>query len=254
MRKRSFVQILILLILFFTVVFVYDNIKYDFYEAINRTFLIAGSGYPVDLPLLAWQHTVMSFWACFLSIIIGVSLGVFAMTGIGKEFRIVIEKLTSFSKSLPAIGLLAMLIPIFGFGAVPGIIVLVLGGVMPIVYSTIAGIANVPDFMLEVGLGLGMSRQRLFLEVQTPLAFPVLISGMRTASTIIIGGATLAAFSGSGGLGMLIISAGIRGFDPVMLMEGVLPISLMALIADRSFGLLEQMAQKHFGLEKHDIL
>lgn len=252
MKKRSLVFLAVLVLLLFITIFTYDGLKYHFYEAINRTFLIANSGYPVNLPLLTWQHFVMSFWTCILSILIGVSLGIFSVVGVGREFKVIIEKIASICESLPAIGILSIMIVIFGFGAIPSIIILVMGGTMSIVYSTIAGLDNVPDFMLEVGSGLGMGPWRLFWEVRIPLAFPVLVSGMRTASTILIGGATLAAYSGSGGLGSLIVSAGIRGFDPVMLMEGVIPIALMTLIADRGFGLLEEMAQKRFGIVKKE--
>ena len=94
---------------------------------------------------------------------------------------------------------------------------------------------------------MGMSSSQLFWKVKVPMAFPVLLSGIRTATIIIIGSATLTAISGAGGLGIPIFNSGIRGFDPVMLLEGVIPVSLMALLMDRFYCCMEALAQKRFG-------
>lgn len=238
------VMILLLLIC----VFYFEDIKFNIYEISGKTYLIEGGGRRWNLPLLAWQHFLMSFWACLCSVITGVALGLFVLTRWGSEFRSVVEKFASLTKALPAIGILAIFIPIFGFGIVPGIIVLVIGGTLPIIFSTIAGLENVPADMLEVGEGLGMTDLEVFWTVKVPMSLPVLVSGMRSASVIIIGSATLAAISGAGGLGIPIFNSGIRGFDPVMLLEGAIPVTLMALAADKIFSILEEYAQYRFGV------
>lgn len=229
-----------MIILFLLCVFFFEDIKFALYDFFGKTHLIEGNGRVYNLPLLTWEHLVMSFLACSCSIVIGVSLGLIALSEWGSDFRPVIEKLVSLTEALPAIGILAIFIPIFGFGVVPGAIVLVVGGVMPIVFSTISGIENVPRGMLEVGSGLGMTPMEVFFRIKLPMSFPVLVSGMRSASVIIIGSATLAAISGAGGLGIPIFNSGIRGFDPIMLMEGALPVTLMALITDKLFSMLEE--------------
>lgn len=248
MKKKKFGGLIVILALFLFSVFFFEDVKGAIYEWTGKSYLIEGDGYRYNLPLLTWQHLEMSFWACLFSILIGAGLGLIALTKVGSEFRPVIEKFVSLTKALPAVGILAIFIPIFGFGIVPGAIVLVIGGTMPIVFSTISGIENVPEDMLEVGMGMGMTRWELFWKVKVPIALPVLISGMRSASVIIIGSATLAAITGAGGLGIPIFNSGIRGFDPVMLMEGAIPVSLLALLVDKIFSLLEEYARYRFGV------
>ena len=247
MNRKYLIQILVLLALFLLAVFGYESIKEGLYHLFNKAYLLEDTGYPMNLPLLTWQHLEMSFLACSASVLIGVCLGVFAVSKLGYPFRPIIEKIASLSNALPTIGLLAIFIPIFGFGVIPGAIVLVLGGTMPIVFSVISGLINVPEQLLEVGSGMGMNNSQLFWRIKVPLAFPVLISGIRTATIIIIGSATLTAISGAGGLGIPIFNSGIRGFDPVMLLEGVIPVSLLALLMDRFFCCMEALAQKRFG-------
>lgn len=247
MRKKC-ISLIIMTLLLLVCVFYFEDIKFNIYEILGKSYLIEGEGRRWNLPLLAWQHFLMSFWACLCSIVIGILLGLFVLTRWGSEYRPVVEKFVSLTKALPAIGILAIFIPIFGFGIVPGIIVLVIGGTLPIIFSTISGLENVPSDMLEVGKGQGMTEWEIFWKVKVPMSLPVLISGMRSASVIIIGSATLAAISGAGGLGIPIFNSGIRGFDPVMLMEGAIPVTLMALLADKAFGILEEYAQYRFGI------
>lgn len=241
------------ILLFFTLLILsiwgFPKVEYSLYKFFNRLTIYNNSTLELSLAKLAWEHVVMSAWGCAISIILGLIIGVFCVTKIGSEFRIIIEKLMSLSQSLSTIGLLAMLVPIFGFGVIPGAIVLVIGGTMPIVFSTITGLENVPKDLIETANGLGMTRFEVFLKVKVPCAFPVILAGLRTTSIIIIGSATVAAITGAGGLGIPIFSAGIRGFNPVKLLEGTIPVTLMALFVDRMFELAEIKAIAKYGLK-----
>lgn len=247
MRKKC-ISLAVMILLLLVCVCCFENIKLNIYEIFGKRYLIEGEGRRWNLPLLTWQHFLMSFWACLCSILIGITLGLFVLTRWGSEYRVVVEKFASLTKALPAVGILAVFIPIFGFGIVPGIIVLVIGGTLPIIFSTISGLENIPADMLEIGEGMGMTAREVFWAVKVPMSLPVLVSGMRSSSVIIIGSATLAAISGAGGLGIPIFNSGIRGFDPVMLMEGAIPVTLMALATDKIFAMLEEYAQYRFGV------
>jgi osmoprotectant transport system permease protein len=235
-RKRGLRDIIFVAVLLLASIFFFEKIKDDIYAITHLSYHLKGN---FDLPLLTWQHVTMSFWSCLLSIIIGMALGIFCLTGLGDDFRPIIEKIVAACQALPTIGLLAILLPILGFGLLPGIIVLVICGTMPIVFSTIAGIENIPEQMIEIGIGLGMTKAEIFLKIKLPLAFPVILSGVRTASIIIIGSATLTAITGAGGLGLPIFRAGFRGFDPIMLLEGAIPVTLLAMLVDRVFAYCE---------------
>ena len=228
----------------------FPKVEYPLYKFFHMTNIYNNSTLDLSLAKLAWEHVVMSAWGCSISMIIGLAIGVFCVTKVGREFKVVVEKLMSLSQSLSTIGLLAMLVPIFGFGVIPGAIVLVIGGTMPIVFSTITGLENVPKDLIETAYGVGMTEWEVFWKVKVPCAFPVIIAGLRTTSVIIIGSATVAAITGAGGLGIPIFSAGIRGFNPVKLLEGTIPVTLMALFVDRLFELAEIKATKKFGVQK----
>ncbi|ATW27456.1 ABC transporter permease [Candidatus Formimonas warabiya] len=235
-RKKGLRDMVVVAILLLASIFLFEKCKEYIYAVTNLSYHVQGE---FDLPLLTWQHITMSFWSCLLSIIIGMVLGIFSLTRLGSEFRPIIEKMVAASQALPTIGLLAILIPILGFGLLPGIIVLVICGTMPIVFSTITGIENVPEQMIEIGKGLGMTKGEVLLKIQLPLAFPVILSGLRTSSIIIIGSATLTAITGAGGLGLPIFRAGFRGFDPIMLIEGAIPVTLLAMLVDKVFAYCE---------------
>lgn len=241
-------QIIVFLVLLILSIWGFPKVEYSLYKFFNMTTIYNNSTLELSLAKLAWEHVIMSAWGCGISIAVGLIIGVFCVTEVGSEFRIIIEKMMSLSQSLSTIGLLALLVPIFGFGVIPGAIVLVIGGTMPIVFSTITGLENVPKNLTEAAYGLGMNEIEMFFKVKLPCAFPVILAGLRTTSVIIIGSATVAAITGAGGLGIPIFSAGIRGFNPVKLLEGTIPVTLMALLADRIFELAEIRAIRKFGI------
>jgi osmoprotectant transport system permease protein len=245
-RHSGLTSIIIVGVSLLLVVFCFPIIESPLYEIMDKTNMQKINDYELSLPLLTWQHLKMSFSACLFSILIGLALGVFASVGSGRQFRPVIEKLVMLSNALPAIGLLAIFIPIFGFGVWAGVIPLLFCGTMPIVFNTMTGLDNVPNDLVEVGEGLGMTKLQVFLKIKIAMSFPILVAGLRASAIIIIGLATLTAISGAGGLGVPIFESGIRGFDPVMLIKGTLPVCLLALFVDRLFGYWEERLKIRF--------
>lgn len=144
-------------------------------------------------------------------------------------------------QTIPSIALLAFMLPLFGIGARPAIVALFLYGLLPIVRNTIAGLRSVDSHLLEVALGLGMTRAQRLWRVELPLAVPVILAGVRTAAVINVGTATLAAFIGAGGLGEPIVT-GLTMSDFDLVLSGALPAALLALLIDGLLGGLERLA------------
>lgn len=110
---------------------------------------------------------------------------------------------------------------------------------LPILNNTLTGINELDRSIIEAAHGMGMNPRRILWKIELPLAFPLIISGIRTAVTINIGSAILAAFVGGGGLGNLIIAGNNISRWQVIVLGAVLPV-IMALVADTGFDLYER--------------
>lgn len=142
-------------------------------------------------------------------------------------------------QTIPGIALLGLMIPLFGIGVVPAIVALSVYAVLPIVRNTYTGIAGVDPSLTEAGIGMGMTDRQLLLLVQLPLALPVMMAGIRTATVISVGVATLASPIGAGGLGDQIFQ-GIHMVDNNMIFAGAIPAALLALVLDGLLALIEK--------------
>lgn len=152
-------------------------------------------------------------------------------------------------QTIPSLALFGFLIPlplIGGIGVRTAIVALVLYSLLPIVRNTATGIAGVDPLIREAATVLGMTeRQRLF-SVELPLAFPSIIGGLRIATVIAIGVATIGAAVGGGGLGTLIFR-GVAMVDTTRILAGALPAAGLAILADVVFGSMERVAARRFG-------
>jgi len=142
-------------------------------------------------------------------------------------------------QTIPSLALLAILIAIgAGIGNKPAIIALFLYSLLPILRNTYTGIKNVDDAILEAAKGMGMTPGQILMMVELPLAFSIIMAGIRTAAVICVGMATLAAFVGGGGLGDFIIT-GLGMANNNLTLLGAIPAALMALLLDFILGKLE---------------
>lgn len=133
---------------------------------------------------------------------------------------------------------LALAVPILGFGFTPTVFALFLYGLLPVVRNTIAGLRSVPETILDAAYGMGMSNFQALLKVELPLAMPVILTGIRISVTINIGTAMIGAVIGAGGLGSPIIAGLVRD-NLAFIIQGALPAALMAIIADQLLANLE---------------
>ena len=169
-----------------------------------------------------------------LSLAIGVAAGLFVTRRAGREFRPLVETLVAIGQTVPPVAVLAIAVPLIGFGALPALIALALYGLLPIVRATIAGIESVPRGVIEVADGLGLSRTQRLLRIELPLALPVLLAGVRSSVIINIGTAAIASTVGAKTLGSPII-VGLSGFNTAYVIQGALVVALLAIVTDLAF-------------------
>ena len=165
---------------------------------------------------------------------IGIAAGVLVTRVGGREFRPLVETLVAIGQTVPPVAVLAIAVPLIGFGAWPALIALALYGLLPIVRATIAGLESVPQAALEAADGAGMTAWQRLWRVEMPLALPVLLAGVRTSVIINIGTATIASTVGAKTLGSPII-VGLSGFNTAYVIQGALVVGLLAVVTDLAF-------------------
>jgi len=145
---------------------------------------------------------------------------------------------------VPSLALLAILISLLGaIGTLPALIALTLYSLLPIMRNAVTGLAEVPGGVKQAGKALGMTGAQNLQFVQLPLALPTLIAGIRTATTIAIGTATIAAFIGAGGFGERIVT-GLALNDRGLLLAGAVPAAALALFSELLFEGIEAFLRR----------
>jgi osmoprotectant transport system permease protein len=189
-------------------------------------------GYTLD-------HLKLTLSALFLACLVAIPLALVLarFSGIARSLLYV----TGLIQTIPALALLALLIPLVGLGQVPAIIALFLYSLLPIVRNTLTGIFNVDPLLKEVATGMGLTPGQQLWKVELPLAVPMILAGVKTAAIISIGTATLAAFVGAGGLGEPIIT-GLTLNDHRLILEGAIPAALLAIAVELLFEAIERVS------------
>ena len=185
------------------------------------------------------QHLILVSVSLAAAIAIGIPLGIYA----SKEGVIgeVILASTGLIQTVPALALLALLVPIpfLGISPVTAIVALFLYGLLPIVRNTATGLRDIPPQIRDAAEVLGLKPRTRLLKIFLPLASPSILAGIKTSAIINIGSATLAALIGAGGLGEPIIS-GLNLNDNTTILEGAVPAALLAIAAQGLFSVLDR--------------
>lgn len=200
-------------------------------------FLIAQRA---ELLLRTGEHLFLVGVSVGLATLLGVPLGI-ALTR-RPDLRVPVLGGANIVQTIPSLALLGFLIPvpwIGGLGARPAIVALVAYALLPIIRNSYEGVRGVDPAVREAGRAMGMTELELLRQVEIPLGLGVIIGGIRLATVIGIGVATIAAFIGAGGLGVLIFR-GISLVDGQVILAGAVPAALLALLADWGLGALER--------------
>lgn len=190
-----------------------------------------------ELLVKTWQQIYISAISLALGIIVAVPLSVILMK-FPRTAKVVIA-VASMLQTIPALALLAMMIPFFGVGRVPAIVALFLYSLMPILRNTYVGLMDVNADTVDSARGLGMTELQLILKVDIPLAMPVIMAGIRLSAIYVIAWATLASYIGAGGLGDFIFN-GLSLYQPDLIFGGTIPVIILALLTDYLLGKLEK--------------
>lgn len=187
---------------------------------------------------LLGEHVVLVAIAVGAAVAIGVPLGILATRDRRVERGVL--GTANVLQTVPSLALFGFLIPVplvGGIGASTAIVALTLYALLPIVRNTHAGIRGVDPALAEAGRGMGMTDRQLLTKVELPLAAGVIVAGVRVATVISIGIATIAAAIGAGGLGVYIFQ-GLAMVDDTVILAGAVPAALLALAADGALGWL----------------
>jgi osmoprotectant transport system permease protein len=187
--------------------------------------------------VLLAEHAWLVLASSSLALAIGCGLGILVTRRRGREFLPVVDGLAAIGQTVPPVAVLALAVPLAGFGTRPTLAALVLYGVLPVVRATVSGIESVPRAVREAAVGMGMTDFQTLLGVELRLAWPVILAGVRTSVVINVGTATIGATVGAGGLGAPII-AGITAGNPAWVLEGAALAGLLAVLADAALGRL----------------
>ena len=189
---------------------------------------------------LTLEHLGMVAAATLLAVLIGIPLGIFISRHPGWDKPVLGG--ANIIQTIPSLALFGFLLPVPWIGARSGrlaVLALMLYALLPLIRNTYAGIKGVDPAVVEAGRGMGMTDRQLLWQVQLPLALGVIIAGVRVATVISVGLATIAAAIGAGGLGEYIFR-GLAMVNNQLILAGAIPAALLAILADVSLGLLEK--------------
>ena len=191
-------------------------------------------------------HIKLTAVATVIVVVIAIPLGIALTRPSLKRFEPIAVNIANIGQAAPAVGLLVLFTFWLGTGFRTAVVGLVVYAVLPILQNTIVGLRQVDHRTIEASRGIGYSASRTLVQVELPLAVPVILNGVRIALVILVGTATLSTFIGALSLGTL-ITTGVSLFLPKLLVSGAVLVGLLALIIDW-LGRLVELAATPRGL------
>lgn len=191
-----------------------------------QNYQLSDSG---SIPNLLVQHLIIVATSMLIALVIAIPLGI--VVARYRRLYLPIIGLADFAYTIPAIALLALLVPYTGLNATTIIIPLILYAQLVLIRNTAEAISGIDPLLIEVGKAMGLNRIQLFLRVTLPLALPVIIAGIRIAMVTSIGIATLGSLAGADTLGNLIF-LGINNLNYAQVVAGSILVSILAVVAD----------------------
>jgi osmoprotectant transport system permease protein len=190
---------------------------------------------------LGLEHLAISLGAVLVALVLGVPLGIAAAKVRWLELPVLTT--AGLLYLIPSLALFAFLIPSLGLGTQTAVVGLSIYSLLVILRNVAIGLGSVPELLRDAARGIGMTAWQRFRYVEAPLAIPMIVAGLRIATVMTIGIASLAAYIGAGGFGVLIFR-GIATADNDMIVAGALPTALMALGCDALLRFAERLARR----------
>ncbi len=189
--------------------------------------------------VLLFSQAALVGGSSLVSTVAGVGLGVFVTRPAGRDFRAIANALAAIGQTFPPAAVLAIAVPMAGFGSLPTLIALILYGLLPIIENAIAGLEGVPRPVREAAEGMGLSPLQVLRDIELPLAAPIIVAGIRTSVIINIGTATIGSTVGAVTLGTPIINGLVAEKLPYVL-QGAAVVGLFAILTDMVFERLDR--------------
>ncbi|MES2820149.1 MAG: ABC transporter permease [Pseudomonadota bacterium] len=195
---------------------------------------------------LVVNHLLIVGAASLIAVGLGLAAGILVTRPWGRDFLPLVSQVAAIGQTFPPVAVLALAVPLLGFGSLPTLFALVLYGVLPVLRNTLAGLDGLSPGVLEAARGMGMSARQVVLQVELPLAAPVILAGIRTSVTVAIATAAIGSTIGASTLGDPVIAGLVNG-NSAYVLQGALLIGLLALCVDSLFEALQQGIAAHQG-------
>lgn len=198
---------------------------------------------------LTLSHLALVGLAVVASTLVALVLAVLVTRPAGREFLPLARTITSVGQTFPPVAVLALAVPIMGFGAGPTLVALFLYGLLPVFENTLAGLTTQPANVAEAARGMGLTHRQRLWQVDLPLALPVILGGMRLTAVISLGTATIGSTVAARTLGEVII-AGLLSSNTAFVLQGGLVVGIIAVLIHEGFQALERIAARRTGLDR----
>jgi osmoprotectant transport system permease protein len=170
----------------------------------------------------------------------GIVIGLAVTREAGRAFAPLARTVGTIGQTFPPVAVLALAVPLLGYGAAPTLAALAIYAVLPVLEATLSGLAAVPNDARDAAKGLGFPAWKMLWTIELPLAWPILLTGLRNATIINIGTATIGSSVGALSLGSPILE-GLSASNPAYVIEGAIVVAVLAITIDRWFDVLEDM-------------
>ncbi|WP_404365500.1 ABC transporter permease [Marinobacter sp.] len=201
---------------------------------------------------LLQNHMLLVAISAAVATVAAVAGGIFATRESGRDFLPLISQVASIGQTFPPVAVLALAVPVLGFGEAPILVALILYGLLPILRNTLAGLEGINQAVLEAARGMGMSPFQVLMRVELPLAGRVIVAGIRTSVTINIATAAIGSTIGARTLGDPVIAGLVNG-NTAYVLQGAILIGLLALATDSLFEALERLWDRRFSGQESTI-
>lgn len=196
---------------------------------------------------LTLSHLALVGVAVAASVVVAVGLGVLVTRPAGREFLPLARTITAVGQTFPPVAVLALAVPMMGFGTAPTLVALFLYGLLPVFENTLTGLTTLPPAVTEAARGTGLTRWQRLVQVELPLALPVILSGIRLTTVISLATATIGSTVAAKTLGEVII-AGLLSANTAFVVQGGLVVGLLAILIYEGFQYVEHRVARRIGL------
>lgn len=195
---------------------------------------------------LTLSHLATVFTATFAATLVAVALAILVTRPVGAEFLPLSRSLVNIGQTFPPVAVLALAVPIVGFGEKPTLIALFLYGLLPVFENAMTGLSTLPKAIVEAARGTGMTAWQQLTRVELPLALPVILAGIRLSVTISLATATIGSTVAAKTLGEVII-AGLQSNNLAFVLQGGVVVAVLAVLIYDAFSAVERALARRAG-------